>query len=162
VDGVGESIDGIGVVEGLSTEGLEKGVSTFKRGAVINVGIGLDDPDEFLAWVVEVELNLVTGRTDRFITSELELLNQVLVGVLGELSAFIGIQEDIVDVERGCNKGLLVCPGDRKGSTVSGQVLDCPQALTNRAEIDVNLDFVKLYIHGYPSFRSIYWNSYVD
>jgi hypothetical protein len=122
----------------------------------------LDNPDEFLAWVVEVELNLVTGRTYRFITSELELLNQILMGVLGELASLIGIQEDIVDVEGSSNKGLLVCCGDRESSIISSQVLDCPQALTDGAEIDVNLDFVKLYIHGYPSFRSIYWNSYVD
>ena len=57
VDSVGKSINGVGVVEGLGTEGLEKGLSTFKGRAVIDVGVGLDNPDEFLAGVVEVELD---------------------------------------------------------------------------------------------------------
>lgn len=59
VDGVGESIDGVGVVEGLSTKDLEQGVAGLKGTAVINVRIGLDDPDELLAGVVEVDLDLV-------------------------------------------------------------------------------------------------------
>ena len=58
--------------------------------------------------MVEVELDLVTGRTDGLVASELELLNQVFVGILGELASLIGIEEDIVDVERGGNERLLV------------------------------------------------------
>jgi hypothetical protein len=72
--------------------------------------------------MVEVELNLVTGRADRLVASELELLNEVLVGVLGELAALIRIEEDIVDVERGGDKGLLVgsSAGLRAGSSSEG------------------------------------------
>jgi hypothetical protein len=146
MDSVGEGIHGVGVVEGLSTKGLVQGLTTLKRRAVVDVGIGLDNPDELLARMVEVELNLVAGRADRLVTSELELLNQILVGVLGELAALIGIQEDIVDVERRGNERLLVgARGRYRGTGSTSQRLDGPQALTNRAEIDVNLNFVILY-----------------
>jgi len=113
VDGVGKSIDGIGVVEGLGTKSLVKDVATLEGRAVVNVGIGLNNPDELLARVVEVELDLVGGGSNRLITSKLELLNEVLVGVLCHLAALISVQEDVVNVQGGSNKGLLVSLGDR-------------------------------------------------
>jgi hypothetical protein len=61
VDGRRKSINGIGVVERLSAEGLEENRCGVEGRAVIDVGIRLDNPDEFLARVVEVELNLVGG-----------------------------------------------------------------------------------------------------
>jgi len=66
------------------------------------------------------------------------------VGVLGHLSALIGIKEDIVNVERGGNKGLLVSLGHRLSGGSSGKVLYGPQALTNRTEVNVDLDLVVL------------------
>jgi len=104
--------------------------------------------------VVEVNLDLITGRTNGLITSVLELLNEVLVGVLGHLSALIGIQEDEINVDRGSNKGLLVGSGNGQRGTggVSNNVSDSPQALTNGSEIDVNLDLVILYITYTPPF----------
>jgi len=59
VDRGGESINGIGVVEGLGTEDLEEGTVALEGGTVVDVGIGLDNPDELLARVVEVDLDLV-------------------------------------------------------------------------------------------------------
>lgn len=146
VDGRREGINGIGVVEGLGTEDLEENTGSLEGSAVINVSIGLDNPDELLARVVEVDLDLVTGRTDGLITGELELLNEVLVGVLGHLSALISIQEDEINVDRGGNEGLLVGSGDSLGRRAGDgrEVLDGPQALTNRSEINVNLDLVVL------------------
>ena len=154
VDRGRESINGIGVVEGLGTEDLEESTVALEGSAVVDVGVGLDNPDKLLARVVEVDLDLVTGRSDRLVTSVLELLNEVLVGVLSHLSALVSIQEDEINVDRGGNKGLLVGSGDGKGSSISNisQVLDGPQALTNRSEIDVNLDFVILYITYTPPF----------
>jgi len=108
MDGVGKSINGIGVVERLSTKGLVENSSSLEGRAVIDVGIGLNNPDEFLARVVEVQLDLVAGRSNRLITSELELLNEVLVGVLCHLAALISVQEDVVNVQGGSNKGLLI------------------------------------------------------
>ena len=144
VDGIGEGIDRVGVVEGLSTQGAEKGSGGIQRRAVVHVGIGLNNPDQFLARVVEVELDLVGRRANGFVTSELELLNEVLVGVLRHLAAFIGIQEDIVDVEGSRNEGLLVGLGEGLSSRGRAKGLDGPEALTNRAEINVDLDFVVL------------------
>ena len=142
--GVGEGINGISVVEGLGTKGLVENGTTGEGSAVVNVGIGLNNPDELLARVVEVQLDLVGGRTDRLVTSELHLLNEVLMGVLSHLAALIGIEENVVHVQRGSNKGLLVSLGHRDGSRAGSQVGDSPQALTNGAEINVDLHLVVL------------------
>jgi hypothetical protein len=157
VDGVGEGINGISVVEGLGTQNLEEKGVAHKGRAVINVLIRLDNPNQLLDGVIEVELDLVGGRTDRLITSELELGNEVLVGVLGHSAALISIQEDIVNVEGGSNQRLVVGDGGRDslargilarltagGVGVAAQGSDGPQALINRTNIKVNLDLVVL------------------
>ena len=146
MDGVGESIDGIRVVEGLGTEGLVQDLTTLEGRAVVDVGIGLDNPDELLARMVEVELDLVAGRADRLVTSELELLNQVFVGILGELATLVRVQKHVIDVQGGSNQGLLVGSGVGDGDTRStSEGVHGPQALTNGAEINVDLNFVILY-----------------
>ena len=144
-DGVRESIDGVGVIERLGAKGLvEHGVS-LKRGTVVNILVRLDDPDKLLARVVEVELNLVGRRTDRLIAGELELLDEVLVRVLGHAAALVGVKEDVVNVERGGNKRLVVRLGNLGGSSSSRvEAVDSPEALVNRAKVEVNLDLVVL------------------
>ena len=146
VDGIGKGINGISVVEGLGTKGLEEDTTGIEGRAVVDVGIRLDNPDKLLARVVEVELDLVGGGTHRLVTSELELLNEVLVGVLGHLAALVSVEENVVDVEGGSNKGLLVSSSDGLGASTSagGKGLDGPQALTNGAEINVDLHLVVL------------------
>jgi hypothetical protein len=144
VDGRRKGIDGIGVVEGLSSKSAEKDVSGSKGGTVVNVGIRLNNPDELLARVVEVELDLVGRRSDRFITSELELLNEVFVGVLCHLASLVSIQEDVVNVERGSDKGLLVGKSNRLGSSAGTKGGDSPETLTERSDIKVDLNFVVL------------------
>jgi hypothetical protein len=140
-----KSINGICVVEWLSTKSLEKKLSVVKRSAIVNIGIRLDNPDKFLARMVEVQLDLVGGRSDRFITSELNLFNEVLVRVLGHLSALIRIKEYVIHIERCSNKRLLVSSRNSDGSCSSASKgLDSPQALSNGTEINVNLDFVVL------------------
>jgi len=93
--------------------------------------------------VVEVELDLVRRRTDRLIASELELLDEVLVRVLGHAAALVGVKEDVVDVERGGNERLVV---GLVNLDASGRVktVDSPEALVNRAKVEVNLDLVVL------------------
>ncbi len=59
VDGVGEGINGISVVEGLGTKHLEQESIASQRRAIVDVLIGLDNPNELLNGVVEVELDLV-------------------------------------------------------------------------------------------------------
>jgi len=144
VDGRRESINGVGVVEGLGTECAEKDGCGIEGRAVVDVGIRLDNPDELLARVVEVQLDLVGRGTNRLVTSELELLDEVLVGVLGHLAALVSVEEDIVDVQRGSNKGLLVGGGHGLCAGGASEGLDGPQALTNRAEVNVDLDLVVL------------------
>ena len=146
VDGRGESINGVGVVEGLGTEDLEEDRVGLEGGAVIHVGVGLNNPDQLLAGVVEVDLDLVGRGTNRLVAGVLELLNEVLVGVLGHLAALVSVEEDEVDIDGGSNKGLLVGLGDGLGGGITGgQSGHSPEALTNGAEIDVNLDFVILH-----------------
>jgi hypothetical protein len=157
VDSIGESIDGISVVEGLGTEDLEEESIASQRRAVVNVLVRLYNPDKLLNGVVKVELNLVTRRTNRLITSELELSNQVLVGVLSHSASLVSVKEHIVDVQRGSNQRLIVGNGGRDGASnrvllrsttvrilVTVQGGNSPQALINRADIKVNLDLVVL------------------
>ena len=148
VDGVGKSVDGVGVVEGLSAEQAVQELIAVEGRAVINVLIRLDDPDEFFNGVVKVELDLVGRRTDGLITSELELFNEVLVGVLSHAPALVGIQEDVVDVEGRSNEGLVVCGGNTAACTTAAECLvqstNGPQALVNWADIEIDLDFVVL------------------
>jgi len=143
---VGKGINGICVVEGLSAHSSVEESTTVEGRAVVNVLIGLDDPDELLHGVVEVELDLIGGGTNRLVTSELQLSNQILVGVLGHTTALVCVEEDVVDVERSSNKGLVVGDGGRLRSRrccIKG--CDGPQDLINGANIKVNLNFVVLY-----------------
>ena len=94
--------------------------------------------------MVEVELDLVRRGADRLVTRELELLNEVLMGVLGHLAALVRVEEDVIDVEGSGNKRLLVGLGNRDRAGGTGKGLDSPEALTNRLEIDVDLDLVVL------------------
>jgi len=101
--------------------------------------------------VVEVEFDLVGRGTNRLITSELELLEEVLVGVLSHLAALISIKEDIVNIEGSSNKRLLVSSSDRFDTRGGGEVIDGPETLANRTEIKVDLNFVILYESLIPS-----------
>jgi hypothetical protein len=83
-------------------------------------GIALDNPDELLARVVEVELELVGGRGDGLTASELEDVDEVLVGDLSELATLISIEVDVVDVEGGSNQ---VGSGDSVADDVNVGVL---------------------------------------
>jgi len=66
------------------------------------------------------------------------------VGVLGHLATLIRIKEDVVNIEGGSNKGLLVGLGNRDRAGGAGKGLDGPEALANGLEIDVDLDLVVL------------------
>ena len=158
VDGVGEGINGVSVVEGLGAKNLEEKSIASEGRAVIYVLIGLDDPDELLDGVVEVELDLVRRRTNRLVTSKLELGDEVLVGILCHTTTLVSVKEHVVNVEGSSNKGLVVgdCGGDgaaggglsATGKGVSGvaaQGGDGPEALVNGADIKVDLYFVVLY-----------------
>ncbi len=144
-NGVGEGINRVGVVEGLSTEETVKNGARLKRRAVVDVLVGLDNPDKLLNRVVKVELDLVGRRTDGLITGELKLLDEVLVGVLGHTPTLIGVEEDVVDVEGGGDERLVVGGGHLNGR--AGEAVEAghsPQALLNGTDIKVDLDLVVL------------------
>jgi hypothetical protein len=150
VDSIRQSIDSIGVVEGLSTENAVEKLVALQRRAVVDILIGLNNPNKLLNGVVKVELDLVGRRANGLIASELKLLNKVLVGILSHTSALIGVQEDIVDIERGSDQRLVVgvvdAAADRGVGGVVGAVkrTNGPQALINGADIKVDLDLVVL------------------
>jgi hypothetical protein len=146
-NGVGQSINSVGVVEGLSTKEAVKNSSRLKRRAIVDVLVRLDNPDKLLNGVVEVKLDLVGRGTDGLITGELKLLDEVLVGVLGHTSTLISVQEHVVNVEGGSDEGLVVSGSDLHSSGTAsdvGETGHSPQALLNRADIKVDLDLVVL------------------
>jgi hypothetical protein len=143
-DGVWKSINGVRVVECLSTESIVEDSATLGRGAVVDVAVWLDNPDELLAWVVEVEADLVGGRTNRLSTGVLELLNEVLMRILGEASALISVEVDVVYVERSRDERLSVCLGNLLVTGGGGEARYSPETLINSAEINVDLDLVIL------------------
>jgi hypothetical protein len=122
--------------------------ATLKEGIAVGyMHIRLNNPDKFFARVVEIKLDFVGRGTDGFISSELKLLNEVFVRVLCHASALVGVKEDVVDVERGGNKGLSVSVGDLAVVRACGRsvnLCDSEKALVERADFDVNLDFVIL------------------
>jgi len=104
--------------------------------------ITLDDPDELLARVVEVELELVGRRRNRLTARELENINEVLVRDLGELAALIRVKVDVVDVERGSGKTALANTvadgvGVRRVRVVPADVIE-------RVELEIDADLVVL------------------
>lgn len=137
--------------------------------------IRLHNPNKLLHGVVEVELNLVGGRTNGLVTSELELGDEVLVGVLGESAALISVEENIVNIERGSHKRLVVGDGSGNRATrgelvglVSGGISsrgtkrvaaeggNGPEALVDGADVKVDLYFVILHITILPRLSAYF------
>jgi hypothetical protein len=84
----------------LALPGVDDGVITR------HIGVALHNPDELLTGVVEVELDLVGGGSDGLAASELEHIDEVLVGHVGELAALISVEVDVIDVEGGSDEAL--------------------------------------------------------
>lgn len=107
----------IRVVEGLLTRSL---LDPRNRGRVaVNEGVTLDNPDKFLDGVVKVHLDLVGRSSDGLITSELDLVNEVLVALLGKAPALLRVKVDVVNIEGSSDKLEL---GD--GSDTITEILD--------------------------------------
>jgi len=142
---VRKSINGIGVVERLSAKSLVKSLASSERGAVVNIGIRLDNPDKLLTRVVEVESDLVRRRTNRLSASELKLLDKVLVRVLGHAASLVSVKVDVVNIERSRNERLSVSARNLNIATTSSiKSTYSEKALVNGAEVKVDLDLVVL------------------
>lgn len=105
---------------------------------IVNIGLAdealvLNNPDEFLHWVIEVQTSLVARSGDIFAASELELFDQVFVRNLGEAAAFISIEVNIVNPE-----------GSAFEAEVGEARISSDHELGSATEIDVDLDFVVL------------------
>jgi len=92
----------IRVVEGL---GAANRGNPARVGAV-NKRVALDHPEELLHGVVKVELELVGRGRDRLSASVLHLLDEVLVGLLGEAAALLRVEVDVIHVEGRGGEGL--------------------------------------------------------
>ena len=90
----------IGVVERLASVDLLDEGGLGARVRAVDERVALAHPHELLHRVVEVQLDLVARARDRLGTRELQLLDEVLVRLLGEAATLLRVQVDIVDVQR--------------------------------------------------------------
>jgi len=127
----------VGVVEGLlALPGVDHGVLARDE------RVALDNPHQLLRGVVEVQLDLVGGGGDRLTARELQLLDQVLVGDLGEAAALIRVQVDVVNVQgRGDQAGGGNAVADGVGVARVGVV---PAQVGQDVELEPDLHLVVL------------------
>ena len=132
------AIPPVGVVERLlALPGVDDGVvAAYER-------VALDNPHELLRGVVEVQLDLVRGGRDGLTARELQLLDQVLVGDLGEAAALVRVEVDVVDVQgRGDQAGLGNAVAD--GVRVAAGGREVPAEVLELLELEPDLDLVVL------------------
>ena len=114
------------------------------RVVAADIGVALDNPHELLARVVEVELELVGGARDGLAARELERLDQVLVGDLGELAALVRVEVDVVDIEgRGRQVGGVDTVADRV-EVARDLRRDVEAEVAEVVELEVDADLVVL------------------
>jgi len=97
--------------------------------------------------VIEVKLDLNVLRSDGLITSELKLLNKVLVRDLSETTTLICIKINVVDVKRsGLERGDAEKSSRIKRDTTVSELIGSHVALILLAELKDNLDLVVLHL----------------
>ena len=99
--------------------------------------ITLYNPRQELHGVVEVHAQLVGRGSDRLLTSELELLDEVLMRVLGELAALISVEVDVIYEQRASLEALLA-------HVVGQQRVVGPAHVLDRGKVNLELDLVVL------------------
>jgi len=123
------------VVERLHAVDLRDGD---QAGRAVDVRVTLNDPHQLLHRVVEVQLDLVRRGRDRLGARELQLLDEVLVRLLGEAATLLSVQVDVVDVQRRGRERL-----DRAGHRLGGREL-IVRAVEPLLELDVDAHLVVL------------------
>ena len=96
----------LGDRRGVAELGVRVAPRGVGHGVAVNIAGVLDNPDNFLARVVKGELDLVGRGRDGFRARELELLNEILVGNLGEAAALLRVKVDVVNIERARDQAL--------------------------------------------------------
>ena len=103
-------------------------------------GIALHHPHELLARVVEVQLELVGGGVDGLRARELEHVDEVLVGHLGELAALVRVQVDVVHIEgRRHQVGRVHAVADHVHVRVLGRIVPAEVLEVVELEVDAHL-----------------------
>jgi len=125
----------IRVVEGLHAVDLR---DERLEGRAIHVRVALDHPHKLLDGVVEVQLDLVRRGRDRLRARELELLNQVLVRLLGEPATLLRVEVHVVNPQRRGREGL---DGRRRRRRANQLVV---RAVDPLLELDVDAHLVVL------------------
>jgi hypothetical protein len=137
---VGPFVDTSVIVVNFGTiKGTLSGVIAPLVNTIVNNIRTLDNPDEFLNGVVEVKTRFVARASESFLTSELELFNEIFVANLGETTAFISIEIDVVDIE---GSVLEVGVNHRGDGVLTFGTNDV--AVSSTVEFDVDNDFVIL------------------
>ena len=121
----------IRVVEGLRTTNRREPAGR----RAVDERVALDDPEKLLYRVVKVQLNLVRRARDRLSARILNLLNQVLVALLGEAAALLRVEVDVVNIDRRGRK-RLGGHGSRRTNTRLGILAVLPRLEVN---VDANL-----------------------
>jgi hypothetical protein len=97
--------------------------------------------------VVEVHGDLDVGGSDSLITSELKLLNKILVRSLSHAAAFISVKVDIIDPERAIlkrgNTEDICATVDVNSAVANSLGADVALALLADGKIDANLVVLK-------------------
>lgn len=102
-------------------------------------------PNQLLYGVVKVEFDLGGSAGHALVTSELQLLDQVLMGDLGEAAALISVEVDVINEQGG---GLQAFNGLGGGGSAVSSTL--PVAVRDLVELEVNLNLVVLYLYTLP------------
>jgi len=119
--------------------------------AWLNDRITLDDPDEFLHWMVEVHLDLHVLHGDRLITSELNLLDEVFVRNLGETTTLVSVEINVIDIERrSLERWNAESRRTRNSDVAVANSRSRNIALALRAELEVDLHLMILYFNTLP------------
>ena len=84
--------------------------------------------------------------------------------VLCHTTAFVRIEKHVINIKRSSYEWLIVGNGGRNrvarrvSRVRTGERCNCPQTLVNWANIEIDFNFVILYITLYPTFRCISCN----
>jgi len=111
----------------------------------VNEAVTLYNPNQLLNGVVEIELDLNVGAGNRLVTSELKLLNEVLMSNLSHTTTLIGIKVDVVYEKSSVVKRRHTeSTGARYGKTASTDSVHADIAVSLLTEFKVDTHLVVL------------------
>jgi len=128
----------VGVVEGLRTADRRNPVLV----RAVHERVALHHPEELLDGVVEVQLDLVGRARDGLGASVLHLLNQVLVALLSEAAALLGVEVDVVNIQGGGGQGLS--RGGGSSDSRLAETLLVVHGVLPRLKVHIDADLVVL------------------